>query len=52
MGVFVPIWLVLPMRESTFPMRESTNLGVFDFVISPYSNGGGVHIWVGLKLVE
>ena len=48
LGVFVPIWLVLPRREAI-------NLGVFDLghfaLISPYSNGA-VQIRVGLELAE
>ena len=48
MGVFVPIWLVLPRCEAT-------NLGVFVLchfaLISPYSNGA-VQIRVGLELAE
>ena len=50
MGVFVPIWLVLPRCEPT-------NLCVCVFVlchfalISPYSNGA-VQIRVGLELAE
>ena len=48
LGVFVPIWLVLPRCEAT-------NLGVFDpchfALISPYSNGA-VQIRVGLELAN
>ena len=44
LGVFVPIWLVLPRCEAT-------NLGVFDLSFSPYSNGA-VQIRVGLELAE
>ena len=48
LGVFVPIWLVLPRCEAT-------NLGVFVLchfaLISPYSNGA-VQIRVGLELAE
>ena len=48
MGVFVPIWLVLPRFDTT-------NLGVFDLchfaLISPYSNGA-VQIRVGLELAD
>ena len=48
MGVFVPIWLVLPRREAT-------NLGVFVLchfaLISPYSKGA-VQIRVGLELAD
>ena len=44
LGVFVPIWLVLPRCEAT-------NLGVFDLCHFAYSNGA-VQIRVGLELAE
>ena len=49
LGVFVPIWLVLPRCEAT------NYLGVFVLchfaLISPYSNGA-VQIRVGLELAD
>ena len=49
LGVFVPIWLVLPRCEAT-------NLGVFVLchfaLVSPHSNDGAVQIRVGLELAE
>ena len=44
LGVFVPVWLVLPWCDAA-------NLGVFDCVISTYSNGA-VQIRVCLELAE